>query len=300
MPTRYHTVTLPDGTTETRESDTRTYTHAVVVETTEAYKADRIKSAEAKIAKVQKRIQELEPKTQDPADVEAYRVAVERETFLQEKIDKEITVHGSGEKKTIQTERWLTDGFGRNTIDAAHAARNKTARGALEVAQNELTNAQNELAAANVLVVGASHVSRWSMSAKGAQGGVAEAQKYSALKRIFITTDITVTDSKPRVAKAPKPAKPAPAAKPTVDGEEAATCPKCKTVVAKSKWAEVFGFRKMGDKTYRQSNCRKCRGQGKPKAKTAESAEALQSKIEDGTAIAPPHPLADLVPPLKA
>lgn len=281
MPTKYHTVTLPDGTTDTRESDTRAYTHAVVVVTTEAYKADRIAQAQRKLAELEAELVKVQAGVAAMTDADREQVAQLKAAYdhLEEEV-VETRTRTDGSTYESKGPRWLSDAFrvthpggkARDAIDAA----SKAFRSTLPEREKSLTQnieaAKQQVKSAEAIVVGKANVHRWSMSERGAQGGVADAQKWNGLKRIYVETNITVTESKPRAKKA-EPVAQAKPAKAEKAPKTEAECPVCHTKVALSDAkavADTFGFRTMGGKQYRQSNCRKCRGKSKPKAAAPE------------------------------
>lgn len=84
-----HTVTI--GTeTFTRESDSRRYTHAVVVTVTEAERADRVGKAQAEIDQLEAAIAAATARLEEPGQAEAYTAAAAHYAYLQEQVTEPL------------------------------------------------------------------------------------------------------------------------------------------------------------------------------------------------------------------
>ena len=114
-----HTVTI--GTqTFTRESDSRAYTHAVVVTVTEAERADRVGKAQAEIDALEGTIATCRPVVSDPANVAAYAAARARFDYLQEEVEEPLRGLASEGRQPLirdgqvvmhKSPRYLSDSF---------------------------------------------------------------------------------------------------------------------------------------------------------------------------------------------
>jgi hypothetical protein len=147
----------------------------------------------------------LEPASETEADRKAYEAARQRLAHLEEMVTENCT-RADGSAYVATHPRWLSEAFrrehslvtGRRSLDAAYAALKATARGQIEELKQQLADlARNRASIEEGSIVGASRVTRWSMSASAAQRGAFEARRFQPLNEVLVTSEIEIVDKKP-------------------------------------------------------------------------------------------------------
>lgn len=221
------TVTLPDGTTDSRKSD-RPYTHAIVVVITEDRRALVLGAIEKTIAEHEATLAENTSIIDLPEQIKAYAAAKARLAFLDEEVTEEYPRH-DGTTYSFTCARWLSRSYRnqvgtederrRGRIDSqgnfygdtaglhkreADAALIATARGKIEAATATLAHArQSHARASEQMTIGRASVHGWSQSAKNALKAEQAAREANPGARIYTTTDIDVHVPMARASKRP-------------------------------------------------------------------------------------------------
>jgi len=226
------TVKLPDGTTESRQSD-RPYTHAIVVVVTEDRRNLVLGKIEKTFADHEAIIVANAPLVDLPEQIEAYAAAKARLAFLDEPVTETYVVHGKTNPDGSQASyehtsaRWLcrsyrnqvgtederrrgrvdmygnfygdTAGLHKRDADAALLA---TAHGKVEAATSALTHVRKwHTEESERMTIGRARVHGWSQSAKNALKAEQTARDENPGTRIYTTTEIAVHVPKARTSK---------------------------------------------------------------------------------------------------
>ena len=206
-----HTVKIGNQTF-TRESDSRAYTHAVVVVHTQAEHDAEVAKAADKAAATRAKIAALEPLAADPADQGEEAFWAVEDARLEEKV-METRKDGS----VVATARWLTDAFRRECGEVDDGTYNplalrkrnavtdawgKTATRRLYWARRQLEIDLRYLESKKSWPVGEVKCENWSQSAKGAAKLAEDVRRYRPLADIRVTADVEVRQRATRAKKA--------------------------------------------------------------------------------------------------
>jgi len=216
------TVTLPDGSTDSRKSD-RPYTHAVIVVITEARRKLVLDAVQKTIDEAKAVIAVNEPLMNLPEQITAYDAAKAQLAYLDENVT-ETCVNRNGGTYEFTSARWLSRSY-RNSVGtederrrgridsegnfygdtagahkrAADAALLATARGKVEDARAKLECAvKNYEAQDQAATVGRAFVLGWSQSVENARKAERDARECFPGTEVYTTTEIQVHVPKAR------------------------------------------------------------------------------------------------------